>query len=97
VLVLAGGADPDCRNRPSTSVSLYSVRFLADGHGWVLEQGVWSWLAVLPRLSMGSVRYGDNIIPAAAHLRRYLCRLAAERTSKRESPAREAAVGLPEK
>jgi hypothetical protein len=34
---------------------------------WVLERGVCSWLAVLQRLRSGGVRYGNEVIPTAAH------------------------------
>lgn len=34
---------------------------------WVLERGVCAWLAILQRLRFGGVRYGDGVIPLAAH------------------------------
>lgn len=34
---------------------------------WVLERAICSWLAVLQRLRFGGVRYGEEIIPTAAH------------------------------
>jgi hypothetical protein len=39
---------------------------------WVLERGVCAWLAVLQRLRFGGVRYGDSVIPVAAHSERQL-------------------------
>ncbi|HKF83881.1 MAG TPA: hypothetical protein VKB23_13085 [Solirubrobacterales bacterium] len=39
---------------------------------WVLERGVCAWLAVLQRLRFGGVRYGDSVIPRAAHSERAL-------------------------
>ena len=39
---------------------------------WVLERGVCAWLAVLQRLRFGGVRYGDSVIPLAAHSQREL-------------------------
>jgi hypothetical protein len=46
---------------------------------WILERGVCVWLAVLQRLRFGGVRYGDSVIPVAAHSERQLRRrLAAE-------------------
>jgi hypothetical protein len=46
---------------------------------WILERGVCAWLAVLQRLRFGGVRYGDSVIPTAAHseraLRRHLAKL----------------------
>jgi hypothetical protein len=39
---------------------------------WVLERGVCAWLAVLQRLRFGGVRYGDSVIPLAAHSERQL-------------------------
>ena len=41
---------------------------------WVLERGVCAWLAVLQRLRFGGVRYGDSVIPLAAHSERRLRR-----------------------
>jgi hypothetical protein len=43
---------------------------------WVLERAVCSWLAVLQRLRFGGARYGDSIIPTAAHSERTLRRRA---------------------
>ncbi len=44
---------------------------------WVLERGVCAWLAVLQRLRFGGVRYGDAVIPLAAHSERQLRRRSA--------------------
>jgi hypothetical protein len=41
---------------------------------WILERGVCAWLAVLQRLRFGGVRYGDSVIPVAAHSERQLHR-----------------------
>jgi hypothetical protein len=41
---------------------------------WVLERAVCAWLAVLQRLRFGGVRYGDSVIPLAAHSERQLRR-----------------------
>ncbi|HWO84153.1 MAG TPA: hypothetical protein VNM38_10245 [Solirubrobacterales bacterium] len=41
---------------------------------WVLERGICAWLAVLQRLRFGGVRYGDSVIPLAAHSERQLRR-----------------------
>ncbi len=41
---------------------------------WILERGVCAWLAVLQRLRFGGVRYGDSVIPLAAHSERQLRR-----------------------
>jgi hypothetical protein len=41
---------------------------------WILERGVCAWLAVLQRLRFGGVRYGDSVIPVAAHSQRQLRR-----------------------
>jgi hypothetical protein len=46
---------------------------------WVLERGVCAWLAVLQRLRFGGARYGDSVIPVAAHSERQLRRRLAER------------------
>ena len=45
---------------------------------WVLERGVCAWLAVLQRLRLGGVRYGDSVIAVAAHSERQLRRRLAE-------------------
>jgi hypothetical protein len=44
---------------------------------WILERGVCAWLAVLQRLRFGGVRYGDSVIPVAAHSERQLRRRLA--------------------
>ena len=44
---------------------------------WVLERGICAWLAVLQRLRFGGVRYGDSVIPVAAHSERQLRRRLA--------------------
>lgn len=41
---------------------------------WILERGICAWLAVLQRLRFGGVRYGDSVIPIAAHSERRLRR-----------------------
>jgi len=46
---------------------------------WILERGVCAWLAVLQRLRFGGVRYGDSVIPVAAHSERQLRRRLAQR------------------
>jgi hypothetical protein len=48
---------------------------------WVLERGVCAWLAMLQRLRFGGVRYGDSVIPLAAHSERQLRRRLARRPS----------------
>jgi len=58
----AGGA----RVFPATSSLLAPV--------WIFERGVCAWLAVLQRLRYGGVRYGDSVIPLAAHSQRQLRR-----------------------
>jgi hypothetical protein len=49
--------------------------------GWVLERGVCAWLAVGQRLRFGGVRYGDSVIPVAAHSKRALRRRLATRVT----------------
>jgi len=44
---------------------------------WVIERGVCAWLAVFQRLRFGGVRYGDSVIPVAAHSVRELRRRSA--------------------
>ncbi|MGN6216690.1 MAG: glycosyltransferase [Solirubrobacterales bacterium] len=41
---------------------------------WALERGLCAWLALLQRLRFGGVRYGDSVIPIAAHSERQLRR-----------------------
>jgi len=41
---------------------------------WALERGTCAWLAVLQRLRFGGVRYGESVIPVAAHSERQLRR-----------------------
>jgi hypothetical protein len=57
---------------------------------WVAERGVCAWLAVLQRVRFGGVRYGDEVIPTAAHSTSYLRSRHEQRTSKRQEPASEA-------
>jgi hypothetical protein len=45
---------------------------------WILERGVCAWLAVRQRLRFGGVRYGDSVIPTAAHSERALRRRFAK-------------------
>jgi hypothetical protein len=75
----AGGA----RVFPATSSLLAPV--------WILERGVCAWLAVLQRLRFGGVRYGDSVIPVAAHSERQLRR----RSTTRGSGGEEAGTGRP--
>jgi hypothetical protein len=49
---------------------------------WILERGVCAWLAVGQRLRFGGVRYGDSVIPVAAHSQRQLRRRLAQRGSR---------------
>ena len=65
----AGGRD----YFPATSSLLAPV--------WILERAVCAWLAVVQRLRFGGVRYGDSVIPVAAHSERKLRRRLAARGS----------------
>jgi hypothetical protein len=56
---------------------------------WILERGVCAWLAVLQRLRFGGVRYGESVIPVAAHSERQLRR----RLAQRETEGEEAGTG----
>ena len=58
---------------------------------WVLERGVCAWLAVLQRLRFGGARYGDSVIPVAAHSTRTLRRRLAGRALTRTPAAAEPA------
>jgi hypothetical protein len=57
---------------------------------WVLERGICAWLAVLQRLRYGGVRYGDSVIPRAAHSERQLRRRFLNRASRPEEGGAEA-------
>ncbi|HEX6602177.1 MAG TPA: glycosyltransferase [Solirubrobacterales bacterium] len=53
---------------------------------WILERGVCAWLAVLQRLRFGGVRYGDSVIPTAAHSVRQLRRRFREQAVVLDEP-----------
>jgi glycosyl transferase family 2 len=56
----AGGA----RVFPASSSLLASA--------WILERAICAWLALLQRLRFGGIRYGEQVIPTAAHSKRSL-------------------------
>ena len=56
---------------------------------WVLERAVCAWLAVLQRLRFGGVRYGDSVIPLAAHSERQLRRRLGKRAEFASEAGRE--------
>jgi hypothetical protein len=56
---------------------------------WVLERAVCAWLAVLQRLRFGGVRYGDSVIPVAAHSQRQLRRRAQKQAAVVKGAGRE--------
>jgi glycosyl transferase family 2 len=41
---------------------------------WILERALCAWLAVFQRVRFGGIRYGDSVIPTAAHSKRWLSR-----------------------
>lgn len=51
---------------------VFPVLSAALAPAWVLERGVCAWLALGQRLRFGGVRYGDSVIPVAAHSKRQL-------------------------
>lgn len=55
---------------------------------WVLERALCAWLAVLQRLRFGGVRYGDSVIPLAAHSERQLRRRLRARQPEGSSEPR---------
>jgi hypothetical protein len=57
---------------------------------WILERGVCAWLAVIQRLRFGGVRYGDSIIPTAAHSERQLRQRFATPPAPAAGPRRAA-------
>ncbi|TMK58937.1 MAG: glycosyltransferase family 2 protein [Actinobacteria bacterium] len=59
---------------------------------WVLERAVCAWLAVLQRLRFGGVRYGDSVIPVAAHSERQLRRRATAISPARLDSAKDVSV-----
>jgi hypothetical protein len=60
---------------------------------WILERGLCSWLAVIQRLRHGGVSYSRNVIPVAAHSRKYLLSRQAPRppTPRQENRQRRTA------
>ena len=50
---------------------------------WILERGMCAWLAVLQRIRFGGIRYGESVIPTAAHSKRTLRRRANEARGSR--------------
>jgi Glycosyl transferase family 2 len=56
---------------------------------WVLERAVCAWLAVLQRLRFGGVRYGDSVIPLAAHSERQLRRRLENKPEAPAAPRRD--------
>ncbi len=61
---------------------------------WILERGLCAWLAVLQRLRFGGVRYGESVIPVAAHSQRQL--RAVKRREAATFPPRAEAAALPQ-
>jgi len=59
---------------------------------WVLERAVCAWLAVLQRFRFGGVRYGDSVIPRAAHSQRQLRALTPQPTAAGPPRSRRRAV-----
>jgi len=81
VAALAVGAGERGRRRAGGAAVFPATSSLL-APGWLLERGICSWLAVLQRLRFGGVRYGDSVIPTAAHSERQLRRrLAASATA----------------
>jgi hypothetical protein len=70
--LVVGAAERGRRRAGGAAVFPASSSLLAPG--WVLERGICAWLAVLQRLRFGGVRYGDSVIPRAAHSERALRR-----------------------
>ncbi len=65
---------------------------------WILERGVCAWLAVLQRLRFGGVRYGESVIPVAAHSERELrrrLRSAEAGPAEMGGPSRRPEAGAP--
>ncbi|MCW2952212.1 MAG: hypothetical protein JWQ48_1382 [Conexibacter sp.] len=56
---------------------------------WVAERGVCAWLALLQRIRLGGVRYGDSVIPTAAHTPRELRRRRAAGAARTVRAVRE--------
>jgi hypothetical protein len=57
----------ECGRRRAGGTSVFPASASLLAPLWVLERGICSWLAVLQRLRFGGVRYGQEIIPTAAH------------------------------
>jgi hypothetical protein len=71
-LLVVAAAERGRRRAGGTAVFPASSSLLAPL--WLLERGLCAWLAVLQRLRFGGVRYGDSVIPTAAHSERQLRR-----------------------
>ena len=63
---------------------------------WVLERGVCAWLAVLQRLRFGGVRYGDAVIPLAAHSERRVPRRRRRARASSPGSGRSLPLGGPD-
>ncbi len=60
---------------------------------WVAERGICSWLAVLERARYGGVRYGNVVIPTAAHSSRTLRARARARPTAQPSSGSDGRSG----
>jgi Glycosyltransferase like family 2 len=91
--VLAGGgsavATAELGRRRGGGVTYFPATSSLLAPLWILERGVCAWLAVLQRLRFGGVRYGDSVIPVAAHSERQLRRRLAQRESGGEEAGTE--------
>jgi hypothetical protein len=81
-----GAAELGRRRAGGTAVFPASSSLLAPV--WILERGVCAWLAILQRLRFGGVRYGDSVIPVAAHSERQLRRRFAAAGGNSEEAGR---------
>jgi hypothetical protein len=86
-----GLAEVGRRRAGGAAVFPVSSSFLAPV--WILERAVCAWLAVLQRLRYGGVRYGDSVIPRAAHSERQLRALTRRPTVAGPPRSRRRTVG----
>ena len=67
--------------RRAGGVTVFPIAASAMAPLWVLERSVCAWLAIMQRVRFGGVRYGDSVIPVAAHSVRQLRQRVRTRSS----------------
>jgi hypothetical protein len=70
VLAIAAIAVAEVGRRRAGGARVFPTSGAVLAPAWLAERAVTSWLAVGQRLVRGGVRYGDVVIPTAAHSQR---------------------------